>query len=369
MSEGTSHTKNPPSSQETSAPTTDHQPKKGLRKLASDVWGSIPSYLAFYLLILVTGFAAWQGRKSVTVIAPFQVPDKASLPFSGDTIANVLQDRLAQIHDEIERQKKDRKLHATDMHSLGEPGLQIPPHHTLFRRAEVPTRFAVEVKGLSYQGLIGAARAFMGTEMTISGDLILQGEDDRNFILFARSSDGGSWQSKPYLRTAEGLSYATGDLAQKILESEDPAVAGAVFLNQGQVERALAALKRASDRQPKDVAARLALCEGIEANELYEQAMKCYEGALLMHPDSQEEVEERLAQARWLYGENGNRFVALAKFEELAHKRHYPRALLGLGKALDDTGEHDKALSVYQELLDKEHDPPSRAIAYNTQQP
>jgi tetratricopeptide (TPR) repeat protein len=374
MGTGTAPGRIPPPQQpeETPAQIADHQPAairgpaqvspnilERARTLASAAWRSLPSYLAFYLLVLVTGFAAWQGRKPVTVIAPFQVPDKASLPFGGDTVANVLQDRLAQIHDEIERQKNDRYLHATDMHSLGQPGLQIPPHHALFRRAEVPTRFAVEVKGLSYQGLIGVARAVM-----VSGDLILESENGGNFILIARTSHGGPWQSKPHPRTAEGLSHASWDLAEEILESIEPAVAGVVFLNQGQVERALASLKKASEREPNDVAAKLALCEGTEANEFYREAMTCYEGALRMSPGSPEEVEERLAQAQWLYGEHGNRDLALQKFEELAHSRHYSRALLGLGKALDDTGEHERALSVYKEFLSQASDPPSRAIAY-----
>jgi tetratricopeptide (TPR) repeat protein len=331
------------------------------RKLASAAWRSLPSYLAFYLLVLVTGFAAWQARKPVTVIAPFQVPDKPGLPFSGDTIANALQDRLAQIHDEIERQKNDKRLHATDMHSLGQLGLQIPPHNAQFRRAEVPTRFAVEVKGLSYQGLIAAARTVMGTETTVSGDLILDGE---NFILIARTGRGGPWQSKTRPQTSEGLKQASGDLAEKILESEDPDLAGVVFLNRGQVQRALAVLKKASERKPSDVAAKLALCVGMEANEFYTEAMKCYQAALSMSPNSPEEVEEQLAQARWLFGEDGNRERALKEFEELAYKRHYSKALLGLGKALDDTGAHEKALIIYEEFLKTGSDPPNVAIAH-----
>jgi len=65
-----------------------------------------------------------------------------------------------------------------------------------------------------------------------------------------------------------------------------------------------------------------------------------------------------------LYGDEGNRERALEDFEELAHKRHYTRALLGLGKALDDTGEHAKALGVYNEFLKSGGDPLSLAIAH-----
>src|ERR1700745_2571390 len=137
MGTGTAPARIPPSEQpeEVSAPSTQ-QPSKGaklagvwgdrLHKVASGAWRSLPSYLAFYLLLLVTVFAAWQGWKPVMVISPFQLPDKASLPFSGDTVANALQDRLSQIADEIERQKNDNKLHVTDMHSLEQAGSQIP---------------------------------------------------------------------------------------------------------------------------------------------------------------------------------------------------------------------------------------------------
>src|SRR6266567_2725560 len=251
-----------------------------LRKFACAAWRSLPSYLAFYLLLLVTGFAAWQGRKPVMVIAPFQMPDKAGLPFSGDTIANVLQDRLAQIHDEIERQKNDNKLHATDLHSVRQTGLQIPPQSADFGRPEVPTRFVVVVKGLSYQGLIAVARAVMGTETTVSGDLVLDGKSGGNFILIARTARGGPWQSEPHQQTAEGLRLASRELAEKILESLDPPLAGVVFLNQGQVRRALTVLRETSERKPKDVAARLALCAGMEAQQLYKDGVECYQGAL-----------------------------------------------------------------------------------------
>jgi tetratricopeptide (TPR) repeat protein len=159
------------------------------------------------------------------------------------------------------------------------------------------------------------------------------------------------------------LKLASRDLAENILESKDRGLAGIVFLNQGQVERALAALKQASERQPNDLPTKLALCEGMEANEFYENAVSCYTSALSLSPRSPE-IEEQLVQARWLYGNEGNREGALRDFEKLAHERHYTRALLGLGKALDDTGEHAKALSVYDEFLKTGSDASSIAIAH-----
>jgi tetratricopeptide (TPR) repeat protein len=196
------------------------------------------------------------------------------------------------------------------------------------------------------------------------GDLVLDGKDGGNFILIARTGSSAPWQSDPYPQTAEGLNSATKDLAEKILENHTPALAGVLFLNQGRVELALRVLKQASDEKPKDLAAKLALCQGMEANELYEDAVNCYTDARNMNPSSPEEVDERLAQARWLYGKDGNRQLALQNFEELAYTRHYTRALLGLGMALDGTGEHDRALSVYEEFLRAGTDPRSVAIAH-----
>jgi tetratricopeptide (TPR) repeat protein len=340
---------------------------KCLHKFASATWRSLPSYLAFYLLLLVTVFAAWQGRKPVMVIAPFQMPDKSGLPFSGDTIANVLQDRLAQIHDEIERQRNDNRLHAMDLHSLGKTGLQIPPQSAHFSRMEVPTRFVVEVKGLSYQGLIAVARAVMGTETTVSGDLVLNSKNGGSFILIARTAHGGPWQSGSHPQTAEGLELASRELAEKILESLDPPLAGVVFLNQGQVRRALVVLRETSERNPKNVAAKLALCAGMEAQQLYHDAVECYRSALSMKlsPPETLKIEERQALAGWLWRREGGPRT----FEELAYKRHYTGALLSLGQVLDDTGEHARALRVYEEYLkardgESKGDPRSTAIAH-----
>jgi hypothetical protein len=119
--------------------------QRGLLKRAMQVWRTLSSqYLLFFAAVVVI-IAAWQARKPVTVVAPFQVPDKGSVPFSGETVANVLQDHLVQIHQRIQNQNKDQKLHATDMHSLGQAGLQIPPDikGAEYSRSEVPTQFAV----------------------------------------------------------------------------------------------------------------------------------------------------------------------------------------------------------------------------------
>lgn len=310
------------------------------RRLSSGAWRTLPSYLPFYLLVIVAGYAAWEAQTSVTIIAPFQLP-KADLPFSGDIVADTLQDSLTSIHNDIERERDDPRLRPTDMDLPDLRGLIIPK----FGRVQVPTRFAVEVKGLSYEGIISAARAVMGTETTVSGDVILNGKE---FILIARTEDAGPWESVSSPISAEGLKRASRDLAEKILVTQDPTLAAAALLKDGQVDQALAVFNRARTLRPTDARVELNLCMGFEANRRYQDAIECYQRVLNMNPSSPQEVSERLAQAYYL---NGNRDDAIKRFEDLAHKQGYRGALLGLGKALDDTGQHEDALKAYDEFL------------------
>jgi tetratricopeptide (TPR) repeat protein len=324
------------------------------RKLSSGAWRTLPTYLPFYLLVIVAGYAAWEGRKPVTTIAPFQLP-KADLPFSGDIVADRLQDSLTSIHNDIERERDDPRLRPTDMDLPDLRGLIIPK----FGRVQVPTRFAVEVKGLSYEGIISAAHAVMGTETTILGDVILMKGNE--FILVARTADAGPWKSVSSPISAEGLDQASRDLAEKILKTQDPTLAGAALLKDGEVDQALAVFNRARTLEPTDERVELNLCTGFDANRRYEDAIECYQRVLDMNPSSPQEVAERLAQAYYL---NGNRDKAIKRFEDLAHKQGYRDALLALGKALDDTGHHKEALKVYDEFLAQAKLDRDKAIAH-----
>jgi tetratricopeptide (TPR) repeat protein len=343
--------------------------QRGLLKRAMQVWRTLSSQGLLFFAAVVVIIAAWQALKPVTVIAPFQVPDKGSVPFSGETVANVLQDHLVQIHQRIQNQNKDQKLHATDMHSLGQAGLQIPPDikGEEYSRSEVPTQFAVEVKGLSYQALVGSARAIWGTQTTITGDMIVDGRNGGKFTLIARTAGKGPWQTDPQPQTVEGLQLAAEDLAEKIIESREPGTAGVLFLNDGKAQRALEALKKASEPDPTrskedEERVRVALCVGMEANEQYRAAMDCYRDLLNKKPSSPEEIEERFAQAHWLAGDDPNEITigksrddALQEFDILANKKRYSRALLGWGKALDDLGRHDPAVVAYSRFLENEN--------------
>src|SRR6266576_5971883 len=196
-------------------------------QLLCDTWRTLRSWSPIYLaLIVMAGYAAWEAKTPVIVIAPFQMP-KADLPFSGDIVADALQDGLKSIHNEIEGEKQDPGLRASE---TGLPDLRnmlIPK----FRRVQAPPRFTVEVKGVSYERILSIARAVMGTESTVSGDVIVNGKE---FTLIARTADAGPWVSVSSQISAEGLIQASRDLAEKIVATQDPILAGVALLKKGQ---------------------------------------------------------------------------------------------------------------------------------------
>ncbi len=258
----------------------------------------LTSYSALYvgfIIMIMAAYAFWDARTPVTMIAPFQLP-KADLPFNGIIVADALQDALKSIHNEIEGERQDPGLQSSE---TGLPDLRnmlIPK----IRRVQAPPRFTVEVKGLSYERILSVARAVMNTEATVSGDVIVNGKE---FALIARTGDMGPWVSVSSPLTAEGLTRASRDLAEKIVATQDPILAGVALLKKGQVDEGLAALNRARSLDPTDARLKMNLCVGFGANRRYDQAIECYKDVLTMKPSSPQEVTERLAQVLYLNGE------------------------------------------------------------------
>ena len=315
-------------------------------------WRILTSGSGIYAgIALIAAFAFWDARTPVTMIAPFQLP-KADLPFNGIIVADAVQDALRSIHNEVGAEKQDPSLQSSE---TGLPDLRnmlIPK----MRRVQAPPRFTVEVKGVSYERILSIARAVLHTESTVSGDVIVKGNE---FTLIARTGDAGPWVSVTSPITAEGLARASRDLAEKIVAAEDPIVAGVALLRNGQVDEGLAALKR-SRSLDTDARLKMNLCMGLAANRRYDQAIECYNNVLRMNPRSPEEVQERLAQVLYLHGD---RDTAIRSYQEL-YKRGYRHALLGLGEALDDTNHPDEAMNVYNEFLTAESLDRNLAIAH-----
>lgn len=323
------------------------------RKMSAWAWQLLKSYPLYFALLMMAAYAVWEARTPVTMIAPFQLP-KSDLPFTGDIVADAVQDGLKSIRNEIDDEKKDAGLRSSD---TGLPDLRnilIPK----FWRVQAPPRFTVEIKGVSYERLLSILRALMHTETLVSGDVIVTGSQ---FSLMARASDAGPWESASRPISAEGLKQASRDLAEQIVAAEDPTLAGVALLKDGQFEQGLAELSRAHSLNPTDARLKLNLCMGFAANRRYREAIECYKQVLAINPSSPPEVREYLARAYYL---NGDRKLATDLYQELSHKEGYRDALLGLGEALDDTGDHSGALSVYDKYLATEPQDRNRAIAH-----
>ena len=322
-----------------------------LGKGAKGVW-ALRSALLYLGLIVMIGYAYREARTPVTMITPFQL-SKGDLPFSGEIIADTVQDGLKSILNGIDEEKEDVSLRSSE---TGLPDLR----NILiaqYWRVQAPPRFTVEVKGISYERILSLLRALMRTETTVSGDVIVEGN---RFTLVARAGDAGPWASDPQPINLKGLRQASRDLATKIVEAEDPTLAGMALLKDERVDQGLAAFGRALSLHPSDVRLKLNLCMAYGATRRYDQAIDCYTGALDMKPSSRNEVLERLAQVYYL---KGDRDVAIDRYREL-RKRGYRHALLGLGEAWDDTGHPADALDVYDEFLASEREGRNLAIAH-----
>jgi tetratricopeptide (TPR) repeat protein len=296
--------------------------------------------LALYLgAIAMLVYAFQEARTPVTMIGSFQL-SKGDPPFNSEIVADAVRDGLKSILNEIDQEKEDVGLSSSE---TGLPDLRnilIPKYW----HVQAPPRFAVEVKGISYERVVSLFRAVMRTETAVSGDVIVEGD---HFILSARAVDAGPWQSDPQPTTVEGLRQASRDLAKRIVETQDPTLAGMALLKDEQVDRGLAAFSRALSQRPSDVRLKLNLCMAYGAVRRYDEAIDCYKGALDMKPKSRNEVLERLAQVYYLKGDRG---TAIDRYSEL-NKQGYDRALLGLGEAWDDTGHPAYAVDVYDEFI------------------
>ena len=135
------------------------------------VWKTIPSYLPFYLVCIIAGYALWNGRQQTTVISPFHLPPESkeeSLPFSGETVANVLRDAMVSVQKEAEGQTAPPPCESMVQSTESFGGLTSAP---VLTHVETPNPVAVEVRGISLSALISFAREVLHRERNISGDV------------------------------------------------------------------------------------------------------------------------------------------------------------------------------------------------------
>ena len=315
------------------------------------VWAMRSAWVYLVVLAMLI-FAYLEARTPVTMITPFQL-SKGNPPFSGDIVADSVQDGLKSILNGIDEEKEGVSLRSSE---TGLPDLRniLVPQ---YQHVQAPPRFKVEVKGISYEQVLSLFRGLLGTETTVSGDAIVEGE---HFTLVARAGDAGPWATDPQPLNLEGLRRASRDLATKIITAKDPARAGIALLKGEQVDQGLAAFGHALSLHPDNVDLKLNLCMAYGATRRYQQAIDCYKGALDMKPKSRDEVSERLAQIYYL---KGDRDIAISHYLEL-RKRGDRHALLGLGEAWDDSGHPADAVDVYNDFLTTEREERNLALAH-----
>jgi len=316
--------------------------------------------LPFILLGMLVLLAFWDSRKHVTTIVPFQVP-KADLPFTGEMVSDALQDGLKSMHNEIEVAKVGSGLQS---YETGMPDLRNM-HIPSFQNIQEPPRFAVEVKGVSYDQLLAIARGLLRTEMKISGDLIVQVDSQdpnkKMLVLVARATNAGPWESAPSPISPEGLKQASRDLAAKILSTLDPTFAGAVLIRDGKFDRGTALLYEEHGRNPSNSKLMLNLCVGYGATRRYEEAIDCYEKVLpSTYGAARRDLLRQEAQAYYL---KGRRDKAIPIYQGLVADGD-SAARLGLGEAWNADGKFDEAIKEYDSFLAGSHSPRELAIAH-----
>jgi len=324
-------------------------------KATSLPFGTMP----FILLAMLVLLAFWDARTHVTTIAPFQLP-KADLPFTGEMVSDALQDGLESIHNEIEAAKAGSGLQS---YETGMPDLRnmlIPKLHI-----QEPLRFAVEVKGVSYEQLVAIAHGLRRTETKISGDLIVQADSQhpnkKVLVLVARATDAGPWESEPSPISREGLKQASRDLALKILSTLHPTFAGAALIRYGKFDEGTALLYEEHDRHPSNSKLLLNLCAGYGATRRYEEAIDCYEK---VRPSSNGvALRELLRQEAQAYYLKGDHKEAIRIYQGLVSEGD-DTARLSLGETWDADGKSDNAINEYDTYLAGNHSQRDLAIAY-----
>jgi len=277
------------------------------------LWNSIPSYLPFYLLVIVVFYAAVKGRKRVTVISPFHLPSSSELPFGEHTVANALRDALVEIHKRAKAGGKDDTYSTSGLMTPKLEGIKFSEAASF----EVPNRFAVEVKGLSHDAIISFARKVFGKEWVISGDVV---GDTNGFRLLARHGTD-LWCSGSNPATMEGLRRACGEVALRMLGTIDTNLLSAYTT------------LRASDL--------------IKLKKLEEVLELMKEAASLLPSNALIAYDLGVTHAR--RGDNDKAIAALKRAIEL--NNNFPEALNNLGIALGTQGKYNDAIQSYKKAI------------------
>jgi len=216
-------------------PAVGRRAAKAFPSLFQRWWGTLPAYLPFYIILPVVFYAAWYGRQPSTVIMPFHLPPENKekpLPFSGDAVADTLQDAITSIRAEAAGYPPLPPCDFPRQKGLPFGGLKAEARGSFEVRGPV----TVEVKGISPEALVSAAREVFGKETYISGNVLIVPE---GFQLLAQANDNGPWMTKPEEISLQGLRIAGCELAEDILGATNKNVLAAAWLRRRDYARVI----------------------------------------------------------------------------------------------------------------------------------
>jgi tetratricopeptide (TPR) repeat protein len=212
--------------------------------------------LKLHALLLLTAYTTYIGLQPTTVFTAFHVPsgDKAdSLPFGGETMADAVADSTRLIQQQAKGNLSDPPpcfAPPSAQTGCSSPGDQpdiwaiLPDRQKVAIKSE-DNEEVLEVDGISMKAVEALVHQVFHTEVSISGDVVL--EANGQFRLEARSSSGGGpWRIDPKPSTEDGLRSAACALAAKIMESsqQEVDVLAAAFVNSGNFTKAIDIYRR-----------------------------------------------------------------------------------------------------------------------------
>ena len=314
--------------------------------------GSFPAYVSLYFVVAVIFMAFWKGQEHTTVISPFHLPHRTSLPFGEYTVANFLSDALVGIINEAKTEQPVPSVGS----SLPEqfPGRETVGESTNY---EPSTRSAVEVKGVSLEGLVSLARKILGRERAISGDVVLA---TKGFQLVVRAKDAGPWKSRGAQLTAEELEQACQQVALRMLGDFDPTLLGIYLTRKGRYDDAIKLYHRALHVNPRDADALNGLGIALRNKCHLDDAIASYNQALGIKPNFPEALHN-LGIALAHKDQFGQAIEAYRKALQI--RPDFPNALANLGRNLETVGKIDEAIAAWREAL--QLDPENTAALTN----
>ena len=326
-------------------------------------WKSIPKYLPFYVLVPVICYATYHGLQRATVISTFHLPPvnkEKPLPFSGETVADVLKNGMTAIRDEAEGRVVPAPCDTIAVKDKAFGGLTARAHTSF----EVSGPVTVEVNGFSASAVISEARQVLGRERTISGDVVLMGTT--SFQLIASANDAGPWTVPPQELSADGLKNGGCLLAEMILTDTDKNLLTSALIRRGQYPRVIglytpiALYERDPDALNNLGVALLETGTSDQAIVRFRQAIALAHGFLYFGSGSFPEVHYNLANA---FLDEGHPDDAVPEFRRaIAIKPEYAEAHCNLGYAFMHQGHPGDAIPEYRTAIALK---PDFAEAYN----